>query len=278
MNHIWQRTVFLFWQYPVLWLPVLVADFAGYWLTRLQQLLTHQIVLWIVQSGQHSVLGDITAPITYQSSAVMKAALLTAPLVWGNYFLHIAIYALAFVITAAFVRNRSHESSSGLGLSHIRGQIVPVFRFALKVLALCAIAALLFFLLGSAGLLSQSFSWFFTMGLTIFFSSAIGWILAPPAIKLVQVQSPTPPDPILKRSARLYAAIAIAVSTTMAFALQTVTRATHGPPLWITCVAIFISFIAAVPYIPLFIALALLANPSSIEQPPDSTSVAPPIS
>ncbi len=264
MNNIWRRTVFLFWQYPVLWLPVLVADFAGYWLTRLQQLLTHQIVLWIVQSGQHSVLGDIPAPITYQSSTVMKAALLTAPLVWGNYFLHIAIYTLAFVITAGLVRNRSHELSSGLVLSQIKDQVMPILKFALKALALFAIAAILFNLLGLAGLFSQSLSSFFTVVLTVFFSSPIGWILAPSAIKLLHVQSTTPPDSTLQRSGRLYAAIAIALATLIGFALQTVTRATHGPALWITCVAIFISLIGAVPYIPLFIALGLLATPRQL--------------
>ncbi len=272
MNNIRQRTVFLFWQYPVLWLPVLIADIAGYGLTRLQQLLTHRIVLWVVQSGQHSVLGDIPAPIAYQSSTVMKAALVTAPFVWGNYFLHIAIYALAFVITAALVRNRLHELSSGLVLSQIKDHVIPILKFALKALALFAIAAILFYLLGSAGLFPQSFSSSFIAAFAILSSSAIGWILTPSAIKLLPVQSATSPDPTLQRSGRLYAAIAIAISTIIGFALQTVTRATYGPPLWITCVAIFISFVAAAPYIPLFIALAFLANVPSIKQPPDPTS------
>src|ERR1700722_2601620 len=124
MISVWQRTVFLFWQYPILWLPILAADFAGYWLARLQQLVTHHIVFWVVQSGPHSVLGNVPAPITYQSSTVMRAALFTTPLVWGNYFLHITIYVIAFVVTAAFVRNGSHESSSGLVLSQIKDQIV----------------------------------------------------------------------------------------------------------------------------------------------------------
>jgi hypothetical protein len=281
MISVWQRTVFLFWQYPILWLPVLVADFAAYWLAWLQQLLTHRIVLWIVQSGPHSVLGNIPAPIANQSSTIMKAALLSAPFVWGNYFLRIAFYTVALVITAKLIRNRSQDPCSSLALSDFKGRIVPVLKFAVRVLALFAVAAILFFLLGSIGLLPQpqsSLSSFFTAALIIFFSSAIGWILAPSAIRLLQAQSATPPVPTLKRSGRLYAVIAIAVSTTIAFALQAVTRTTHGPPLWITCVAVFTSLIAAVPYIRLFIALALLANLSSVEQPPDPPSDATPTS
>jgi hypothetical protein len=83
--HSVQQTAALSCEKPILWLPVLFADMSAFCLTRLQKLLMRQLIDSLLLS--RSVLTGRVLPPVGQRALILKAALLSAPFVWGTYFL-----------------------------------------------------------------------------------------------------------------------------------------------------------------------------------------------
>src|ERR1700758_3218004 len=113
VRQVWRETVELFWEYPVLWLPVLGADLISFFLTRLQKYVSHALIYHLLL-GPASVFGD-TRSLSGPSSngVVFKAALLGDTLQWSTHFAQIILYTIALFMTAALVRGTSrHESTS----------------------------------------------------------------------------------------------------------------------------------------------------------------------
>lgn len=86
----------------MLWLPLVCAGFLDYLFTSMQKAASHNIVLMLRTS--HSALGGDFPNTHLDHSAYRGLTFLTAPLLWGRYFSVIALYTVAFVVTAASVR------------------------------------------------------------------------------------------------------------------------------------------------------------------------------
>jgi hypothetical protein len=269
MKELWNRTTDLFWQHPILWLPVLSADLLGFCLTQLQRLLTHEIVLSLVE--RHSVLSNTPDLATNQSAALLKAALLTAPFLWGTYFLNVGLYTAAFLITAKLVSNLLQHTPPDLRSAVTFEVSHPhrIFGFALKVLALFALAAIALtgvsYLVGRAHQAKILATPLFAFGSVLVVSACIAYYIVPSAIALMRGL----PSRLVTAEAvwpwRMIAIRAVSSSTVSAFCAQIAEQSlvgtlsfTHG--LTRQAIEAIASIIAAFPYVPLFIALSLAAT------------------
>jgi hypothetical protein len=96
MREIWRRTVFVFWQHPILWLPVFVADACGQTLQYLQDFVHAQLVDHLL--AQHSVLGGTTGYSISTGDSLFFFVLRTTP---G--FITICLYTAAFVVVSSML-------------------------------------------------------------------------------------------------------------------------------------------------------------------------------
>lgn len=105
MREILKRAAYLFWQYPVLWLPVLLADFLKYCVLIAGHRITLAASFALLN---HSVLSNTQevpsvaelARLPQRQFAVLN--LVTSSLTWGANFIGIALYCYALgVLTRA---------------------------------------------------------------------------------------------------------------------------------------------------------------------------------
>ena len=72
MRTLWRNTAYLFWQFPILWLPVVLADLIAYCLTTEQTRMTHAVVSSLIAG--RSVLSSSPDPVQ------------TLPAIWSIIF------------------------------------------------------------------------------------------------------------------------------------------------------------------------------------------------
>jgi len=153
VRQVWRETAALFWEYPALWWPVLAADLLSFLLIRLQKYVTHALVRHLLLGPESVFGGRQSLPQSSVRVVTLKAATLGAPFVWGTYFLAIALYATAFFMTAALVReikeNQRLEFRSALQFAEARRR--KILRLSLMMLGLFAAAALVFAITGRIG-------------------------------------------------------------------------------------------------------------------------------
>lgn len=289
MRNLWRATTSLFWQHPVLWLPVLIADLLAFCLGRLQHLISHQIALWMYQS--HTVL-TTTPNYSYQPNKVLETSLLSAPFVWGAYFFSICLYTSALLTISRALHNLWEHRNLGFrsAISSSPTETRRILGFSSKLLGLCFVGALLLFPV--SGLLAQvGFDrtahdpLLFGYSYGILVSVGIAFVITPASIRLLRPSSNANVSSEDRRLGRIAAILAVAVSMTLGSLIPQFTL-----PLWrgwqahAAAVRFVIDAIAsavvALPYIPLFIAFALLARgdePTAQEAEPSSPdgSVAP---
>jgi hypothetical protein len=250
----------------------MVAETAAFCLRTLQRYLSHQVVLWMYRSD--SVLSS--APdYTYQSSKIVKVAFLTAPLLWGTYFLTILFYATALLTTGVILRNLADTGRAQIEIvvSTVSSSLARSMRFSVKLLALCALSAIILAFplttlalkLGPDGILTSPI---YIYGLVLLFSLAIACFIGPDAIALLRPANSGSAPHQQAYSARVSASIAVALSTALSLFV-----AQARMPLWNswrdhaaivhTILDAAGSLIVTLPYVPLFIALYLIANPNT---------------
>jgi hypothetical protein len=264
MSKLWRPVSYLFWQYPKLWLPVTVAEVASYSVKRLQQIISHQIVLLVYHGG--SVLSSPQDPVPGRSE-VMKVAALAAPLLWGSYFVSILLYTCAMLATS---RMLTQLVSSGMIELTVRSRIPDALKFSLKLLALCASCAILFAfpitsLALSIGSRDLSTNPAYIGAIVLMLTCAISFVMAPDALRIVSAHR-NQIQPEQARSSRISACVANAAAIVLSLV---VTRARI--PLWnswhnheqivLAAINLIGGVVVAVPYVPLFITLYLIANP-----------------
>lgn len=282
MLNLRRRVSYLFWQHPILWLPLLCVDLAAFWLHRLQKLATHQLIVWLLP--HESVFSHNPAPIDQGFGHASVAWWITAPLFWADSLLSICVYVAAFMVTAHFIQQLLHETAPNLSLSlqFVRPRLRKLFLFSLiifllfpvlEVFSTVPIAARLSFIPFDP--LTQSL----ILGAVAL--TAIGFIMAPSALRLIQPPQSYSVSPSAKMQARIFAAIAVAATVILGYTLPAIERGFYndfsahwqilGPLL-----SIVGSLIATFPYIALAIALSLLAtrgpqdSPTIVEAPAET--------
>ena len=291
MRILWRSTTSLLRQYPILWLPVLVAEIVNFnlrWFERLLlRPLRHQLILWFSQA--HSVLSTTPVPIQPTGSIMIKTALLTAPLEWGMQFLCAAVTVASLVATAAIL-----QSIAKTGRGSLRAVIAPITSSRRRILILSLqfwglnilftsllelLSPLVFSIhnlqayLGRSNLAGSFFSYLWVLPVTLF----VCYIIAPLEARLLQSPESTP-APDQARRARVVAilvALGLCVFNPLtgmaeSYILQMSLLAFS---LKFFLIELLFSLIRTAPYALLFIAFYLIANP---ESPLVGASVAPP--
>jgi hypothetical protein len=294
MRTLWRSTVSLLRQYPVLWLPVLLAAFINFnlrWITDFfRHWLIQRILPWL--SEGHSVLSNAPVYGGLSQQAINKAILLVSPLEWATRFLSDLILACALVATAAILHSIAQTGRGSLRYAAVpirsSGSRIAIFSlilFGVNVVAgfLVGIIAPLVWSLHLPDLLERILSLSLSSRLEVeklnLFPNLIGnlwplpitlcvvWVIAPLQIRLIQPPgSISAPDQIkrARMAALVTALVATAVSLLVLLAESTLFLL-HLPasnPAFHAIEAIA-SLIDHAPYVPLFVALYLIATPGS---------------
>ena len=98
MRTIWRTTAYLFWQHPILWLPVILADLIAFCLRLLQGWMTHAVINSLLV--EHSVLSSNPEPL--QTLPVAWAAAFGASRLLVE-FLNLCLYATAMVAISILI-------------------------------------------------------------------------------------------------------------------------------------------------------------------------------
>jgi hypothetical protein len=285
MRNLWSTTTSLLRRHPLLWLPVIAADVASFWLSWLERLLhrqlIEQIVIWLSKS--HSVLGETPDYNTLTPAVANKAAALTAPLVWTTRYLGICLYTAALIATAAIVYSLSETGAATLrqGLLSIQTSRRRILIFSLKFFFLNAVVGILgswllswSMQLQSAWEKNTSASSAFQIAVeksnlpvllpALLLAVAIATIMAPIAVRLLQPPG-VPLFPQQAKSARRTSLIVVAIAAALQVLIQQV-----EPSLFqrlgtatatLLTVGFAVSLITAIPFVLLYVALALIAKP-----------------
>lgn len=277
MRDLFRRASDLFWQHPILWLPVAVADLASFGLTQLQKWLTHAIITHMVTV--HSVLTNAPEPADI-GKLTMKVVLLTRPIVWGNYLLSLCLYTFAMIAISTTLPQLAAEEkfspSSTLGAIRRSGSRVLIFAF--KLLVLIGIAAIP---LAASGVLFTRYirlipNFYFYYGVVVSLMAALAYFVAPWAVTLLRSRTAERISNEVAQRARIFAALTQPASAAIYLFAAAVRRSLLSATTPISAIYtldVVESLASAAPYILLFIALSLLASDEpSATTPPGAES------
>jgi hypothetical protein len=267
MRNLFRRTSFVFWQYPILWLPIAIVDPIVFCLNMLDRKLTHAMILTLVT--KHSVLGNAPEPIVPGTFQTLKIVLLTKPIDWGTHLVALCLYVSAMMTIFVCISARYSEQRLSLRkiFFKLKQSIPSLIFFSLKLLVAIGIATIPLFLFiaifvaknGTRYLSIQRFS----LIMTILAFAAFAYFAAPPAVKFLRTRDFEVITPETARKAGTSAALTIIICNAIYFI------AAQIKPTFISISTnwsgdfiyeVVTSLVSATPYTVLFIALSLLAK------------------
>jgi hypothetical protein len=266
MRNLFRRASFLFWQHPILWLPIVIVDPLVLYLNLLDKKLTHAIIFNVVT--RYSVLGaPESTPVT--SLQTLKILFLTKPIDWGTHFISLCLYTCAMIAIFNLISalRLKQDLSRGTVLGPVQKSFTRLTFFSLKLLITIGIAAIPFIALTITfvqrnGALYVSTKTFGNALSTIFFS-AIAYLFAPTALKLLRPENSETPAPETRLLAKISAVLTFIASAALYFLAEQIEPSfISRTPRWNSALVYetAASLVSATPYIVLFIALSLLAN------------------
>jgi hypothetical protein len=270
MTNLFRRASYLFWQYPILWAPVFVADILNTLLKGSQPFITRALIQTMLQS--HSVLSSVPDPL-HDPQSTWKVGLLSAPIIWGTHFAGIILYASAMTITANFVLMHPPVINS-LYKQNPNHSFRNILFFSLKVFAIIFLVGIPSTAIVSVISMRSPRSvllWGGEFGVLygIAFTVVVAYLITPTAIRLLMKRRTDPVNVNLRRSARAFTVLAVIASellSRLTMATQSRFLSQSTPRIGALSFIGATSLVSAFPYILLFIALALAANPIETEQ------------
>jgi hypothetical protein len=264
MQNLWRKTSELFWQYPILWLPILLANTLEWLLLWSQKVLARRIVTFFVQ-GHRSVLGG-RPDLSTDPATVMKASLVAGLLSAGIYLLFTCLFITALFVISKLVRNcldnRPPELKAAV-IDTLQSCKRKTVVLSIKILALFAAGTLLsiFAMLHLPRLTTVSYEdigYSFSCILTV----AIAYLLTPSIVAALSPGRPVTSEMLAK--ARLIAMIGVAASDLIALFAQRAessffSKSTYPSALAQQLIGLTGSLVTAFPYIPISIALSVVA-------------------
>jgi hypothetical protein len=272
-RQVWRETTEIFWQWPVLWLPVLVADLAVFVLNDATKRLTHWLALrmWSTSglTGMREPPSNLSAHLL-----TLKVVSITAPILWGSYFLHVAVYTIALFATVGMVRRITKGDATlplraGIAFAHSRRRVVLRLSFVIFglviALAMVFFGALAFLEPVRTALRGPSIVYIITAVLMcvaacIAVGFALRWIgsLIPRTASAEELQQ-----------GRIFSTATVAASISLAYGLTLVQRTTIAGlgAIGIWALGAIGSLVAAFPYVVLFIALTRIVDCNGEEAP-----------
>jgi hypothetical protein len=271
MINLFRRASYLFWQYPILWVPVFVADILVTLLKEVRPLVTRALIQGVLES--HSVLSSVPEPLRADPQSTLKVAFLSAPIVWGVNLVGIVLYALAMTMTATLVL-MNPATIRGLHKQTLDRSFRDTLFFSLKIFAIVVLIGALYtaiVCLVSVTFPGSRFIWGGELGtlLGIAFTAVIAYFMTPTAIRLLKKPTNEPVNVDLIRPARVFAVLSV-IASGLLYRLTVSTESTFlsrsTPRIGVLSFDAVASLVCATPYILLFIALTISACPIETEQ------------
>jgi hypothetical protein len=264
------RSQTLFWENPILWLPLVCADLLAFCFTRLQKLLTRHLIDSILLS--HAAPTGQAIRLVAQPALIMKAALLSGSFLWGTYFLNTCLYTVAFVITATLVHTLGQGLQPDLPgvLRSLGWRIRRILAFSVKLLALYALFGVL---LLHATRLAQKWGFPTTHvvpGFVMLAYLSVAYFMAPSGIRLLRDAQSRPVTTEYANWGRSFSIVMVMASLAISYFVSLAEHSLNTSPLLARGILRVImevpaSAVAAFPYVPLFISLALIATNDAAE-------------
>jgi hypothetical protein len=261
-----KRTFALLRRHPIFALPVLIADLLGFAAMHFQHAL-HGPLFALFFSTKDSVLSTTRSSFILTPENATKAALLIVPLIWGCYFLTIYFYSGALVVVSALLETA--QKGEILNLQLVQTVLLKrkrrILGFSIFLFGVLVIAAVVGYWLFRA---IVSVPWFatwtgFNEGILVagLLEMPIAYIFTRRALKFLR------PEAMQRRSDERLATFSGFAAVTVQIVVSLLWR--YAAPAFLfqqTTVAAFLfreatfSLIGALLYVPLFVALSLLAT------------------
>jgi hypothetical protein len=266
VRELWRAATGLFWDQPVLWLPVVGGDLAAFSLHRLQTYFTFPLIQRLLLDPAALLTGSRRDVSSH--ALILKAAAIGGILRGAATFAHIILYAMAFFVIAALIRARGRREQRAFALAakFVKSRIRTICRLSLLIFALViALTIPLGFLVDLA--MKMGIRPIPTWAVYAFVSAAlcgIAYLIVPIALQAV-AEKRLDLTVRTKRQARAFAVLTVGASCVLSYCLQYVAttflkeRAFHGVLAAETWTAIG-SSLSALPYVVLFIALTLIVD------------------
>jgi preprotein translocase subunit SecG len=272
VRQVWRETAALFWQYPVLWLPVLGADLISFFLTRLEKYVKHLLIYHVLLEPASVLGGRRFLPGSSSNAVAFKAAMSGATLEWSMHFAQIIFYTTAFFMTASLIRRMSRREMELISSSvqFVRSRWRAVFGLSLRVLGLVALfvisyGALIAFTTAQTRkyMVHPPTWWMYVMSAAAFCGMA--YFAAPMAMRRIGAMALKPLKAESKRNGRIFAVLTVLVSSLLGYGLPYFEGSFTAEPLFsgspaVTTLEAIVSLLVALPYVVLFIALTLMVD------------------
>jgi hypothetical protein len=270
------RTFSFLRKHPILFVPVFMAELLGLGVLHLRRTFFRMLLVTLF-STHDSVLSPGHRTFALSAEDLPKATLLGAPLEWASYFINIYIHVAALVAISVLVRTITNDESTNFRAISIafreKKRQLFIFSAALS-LSFIPAAGVLYALVWTIGNFQSLNRW---MGFN--FGVFIGLVVELPLVyffawRALTLLSATeaPPESASERLAILSGIITIVTQAVLVLLIQHAPALVFRPTTEIG--ALFqeavTSLIAALPYVPLFVALSLLAEDN--EKPAEATS------
>ena len=268
------RTLSTLKAHPVLAIPVLVADLIGFAAMHLQHAL-HQPLFELFLDSNRSVLATTHTAFVLTPENATKAALLTAPLLWGCYFLNIVLYTSALLTIATLLNGE--RTGEIRDLRRIRSVLMSSKRRILRFSGLTLLSLIvqlplgyLTFLIGDKAALLTPLNGR-NLGYALAFTAELLSVLLLSRPVLSLLRSPEP-DKMNRHLVSMVGIAALIAQFALLLGIE------HLPPsffhqktvLGLLCREAFTSMLCALPYVPLFISISIIDQDSQeriLEEP-----------
>jgi len=267
MRELWGRTWESIRQYPALCLPVVWASVLAYGWEQLRIICSREMPMLLLQTHSHSVLTGSVAGFAQPGSAQYLIAILLSGLVSNACNLaNVCCFFVALMMTVKMLERYT------TGTSQVRLMSWRLIGFSVGFYVMGLLSLLLVFL-GVSQLTTHAHkSYLLTqpsiLGLQLgLVCVLLSYLLAPAALRLVAKSCGHVVAVGGDKAARVCATIASVVLTVIEVAAMRIRVTGRSSLLETVLTSLFITIAIALPYIPLFVAMGLLALEGPEEDP-----------
>ncbi|HEV2578589.1 MAG TPA: hypothetical protein VGU25_15395 [Acidobacteriaceae bacterium] len=268
-EQLWRRTVTLVREYPLLWLPVIVADLGSSALKASKSFVMFYLLRFAFRG--HSVLGFATVDPTANGLAYA----LTGGWAQVTRFACIALYAAAFLVTSRMVMQQMGRPRSDgrnlIGASLLLG--LRAFLFAIPLILASFLPITLAVTYPRWHPIVAH--WLFSDLLGLLIMCGLAYLMVPVALHAVAEVRSGQAGGHLVQTGRTWAFAGVTASTSLIILEHIVLGISYGTHSEVLAIRAIASLIAALPYAPLYVALSLLAKDEEPEVPPEHVALVP---
>jgi hypothetical protein len=281
MREIGRKTILLIRTHPILWTPYIAAALLASTLSWLRQLAAHRILHWTPIRQVESVLGGNLSSRGFDPNTFMDLMRLRSALTWAVTFLINSVYAAALVFTAILVAAILLNERPILALSagRLRGYSRRILIYAAKIWILMLVLYLAldwpFYLPGVRDLLSSRAISVLNIGISVLDALCYAWVMAPLAVNLLRLPGGVPLSIADRRRARSIAVLVGLADVLVRHILDWLVWSFGLYGSIANDIAYYSArLIAGLPYVLLYVALSLIADPElQLRAVPDDSTL-----